>query len=193
MAYIKLKDGKQIRLTPEKALKLDEAYKSPLMRPDQTISIDGTTFTKSMIAYVSTNDEEDVSEARKTEASTHMKNLVREQHDQFEQILALSIEERAKDTRFFSFYFFTLTFRNPNDDEIEQAKIAQLSYFSEHDIVYPHPKIFHPIILAGNPDEHIGSYQSELSGAVGNLFSIASRYIRRSEYAATKRAESYGA
>lgn len=191
MAYIKLKDGKQIRTTPEKAIKLDDLYKQPSTKPEQTFSVDGTTFTKSMIAYVSTNDEEDASQSRKGEAASHMKEMVKRQHDEFEKVLALSPEERAQDTRFFSFYFFTLTFKNPSDEELEQARALQLEYFREHDIVYAHPKIFHPIIMAGNPDRHVGAYQSELSGVVGNLFSIASRYVRRSEYAATRRAESY--
>lgn len=191
MAYIKLKDGKQIRLTPEKANKLDDLYKRPSTKPEQTFSVDGTTFTKAMIAYVSTSDEEDASQARKSEASIRMKEMVKRQHDEFEKILALSPEERAQDTRFFSFYFFTLTMRNPTEEETGQAKTAQLAYFAEHDTVYAHPKIFHPVVMAGNPDRHVGSYQSELSGAVGNLFSIASRYVRRSEYAATKRLESY--
>lgn len=191
MAYIKLKDGKQIRLTPEKARKLDEAYKSPSMRPEQTISVDGTTFTKAMIAYVSTNDEEDASQAKKSEAATHMQEMVKEQHKEFEALLALTPMQRAQNTKFFSFYFFALTFRNPTDEEIEKAKVLQLEYFTEHDIVYPHPKIFHPIIMASNPEKYIGVYQSELSGTIGNLFAIGARYIRRSEYAMQQQIKSY--
>lgn len=194
MAYIKLKDGKVIKISQEKAEKADVVFKNPQYKGDTVLAFDeNPSFTKSMIAYVVTQDEDDSSQAKKSGIATHMQEMVRNQHEEFEQILSLTPENRSLNTDYFSFYFFALTFRKPNGDEIEKAKIIQSDYFKEHDFVYPHPKIFHDIIRESNPAKEIGGHQKELSGTAGQLFVLGAKYVRRSEYAANKRAENYAA
>lgn len=192
MAYIKLKDGKIIKLSQDKAEKADVVFKNHQYKGDTVLAFDeNPSFAKSMIAYVVTRDEEDVNLQKKSDAGSHTKEMVKKQHEGFEKMLSLPPEIRALDTDYFSFYFFALTFRNPTEDESERARIAQAHYFKEHDFVYPHPKIFHDIIMEGNPSSEIGGYQGELSGTAGQLFVLGARYVRRVDYIAAKRAESY--
>jgi hypothetical protein len=189
MAYVKLKDGKVIKMERARAEKVQNHFEDDKFRPDAVLTYENQSFVKSMIAYVSVYDEDDLNTEKKQGHVEQMKDLKKRQFDEFENLLVLSPEYRALDTRYFKIFFKALLDREPNEQELLIAIQLQEAYFMEHDEPIANMSIFLDIIHQGHPEPYYSGFMKIIVDRLMDVWVMGRNYVRRSDYAKQKQLE----
>lgn len=196
MAHIKLKDGRQIKIEPKRAKNIQAAFENQTISSDTKIVVDEHTFTKAMIAYVSTSDEDDASARKYDENDKRYKEMVAKQHEEIESLLALPPKERASHpatVKRMTVFFNAITNAHPNQQQHEEMTRATERYFQEHKFPYANPAVYKPTIMKTMPPKDINSFSGVVIQAMLDTWKIGANYVPKKRYAISKQIESHAA